>query len=299
MIGGGGVLALLTLAIWAAVAQAGPADAGQGILFLNPNPVVSGGTVKASGSGFCADPGCSDVTITTGSNVLASGIEVQASGTFVVEFSALLELGLHTVTASQISGGQTVSASTELSVTVSDSATAPPMLTQTIPPPTPTAQPTPPNASPTPTSDLRTPEPTPTTLTGEDRPSIELRPATTEPGEDVTVTGQDFCAAPGCTSVTVSLNGGIPITGISVDRDGGFEHQIEAPSAPGQYQVVASQSDEQGRELTAEATLTIESRDSSDGGGGVPWYAWFVVALALGVAVSAAVVYWRRRPARS
>jgi hypothetical protein len=293
---------LAALASGGIYAHSGHTQASQQTLFLNPNPVITGGVVTASGSGFCANDNCSDVTIAADGNVLATNIEAEANGTFQAQFNAFLEPGLHTVTASQQSGGQTISATNDLIVTVSDPRTPPEDSTPKPSPPAETSEPTSqPSVTPTPHPPTPTPtmEPTPTAPVSDARPSIEVTPSTASVREEVTIVGQGFCGKPQCSPTAVSLDGHTLLSDVLVGSDGGFEQKFEAPDNPGRYGITASQDDGQGV-LVAETTLLVESADSADGDDGVPWYTWLIVTLLSATIVTiTALVFWRRRLAHN
>jgi hypothetical protein len=90
-------------------------------------PVSGQATVKSSdkatayGSGFCASPACSPVTLTIGERVAARSVDISANGTFQVSFTVLEDPGRYTVTASQrAADGSTLEDSATLVVAVGD-----------------------------------------------------------------------------------------------------------------------------------------------------------------------------------
>jgi hypothetical protein len=83
--------------------------------------VKSGDHATAYGSGFCAAPACSTVTLTIGERVAARNVDISANGTFQISFTVLEDPGRYTVTASQRdAGGSTLEDSATLVVAVSD-----------------------------------------------------------------------------------------------------------------------------------------------------------------------------------
>lgn len=94
-------------------------------LQLYPTAVSVGQRVTAYGSDFCSS-GCSQVTITVGTHVAASGVTVSADGKFQAAFSVNVTPGSYRVIASQTTAdGLPSSASAFLQVAATDTAASP------------------------------------------------------------------------------------------------------------------------------------------------------------------------------
>jgi hypothetical protein len=63
-----------------------------------------GDEVSVFGSGFCARPDCSDVTMSVGDHVVLQGIKTNADGSFTGRFRVAEPPGLYLVRASQQAG---------------------------------------------------------------------------------------------------------------------------------------------------------------------------------------------------
>lgn len=68
---------------------------------LNPSVIGTGGTVTVFGSGFCPDPACSPVTVRVNDRVVASQVQVDATGQFQTAFVVTEIPGVYEVVASQ------------------------------------------------------------------------------------------------------------------------------------------------------------------------------------------------------
>jgi len=144
------VAAALSLASLALALGSSYADEPR--LFLQPASAPAGSTITASGTGFCAGPDCSAVTITVDGSIAARDIAVGEDGTFSVRLSPLAGPGQYAVVATQETPSGQLSAGETLILTVSDRPspvpTTPIESTATI--------------TPTPTTDTPSPEPSPT-----------------------------------------------------------------------------------------------------------------------------------------
>lgn len=91
------------------------ADSSDPQLRVAPNPVTQGDRTTAYGSGFCKPPRCSEVTIALDGATVARG-HADSHGRFALSFTADVEPGRHTVTASQRTNQGTQHTSTGLVV---------------------------------------------------------------------------------------------------------------------------------------------------------------------------------------
>jgi len=90
-------------------------------------------------------------------------------------------------------------------------------------------------------------------------PRLTLDPTSSPPGRLVTVSGSGFCAAAGCSGVTIQIYGAPLATGVPVSRTGRFVRRVRVPGGPeaGETGVVAIQHLPNGRDATAIAFLTV------------------------------------------
>lgn len=122
------VAAVVGLFLVADPGQAGAVQGAQPYLQLAPSSVAPGTEVRAFGSGFCASPGCSPVTLDIqeenapagAGKTLASDIPVGGDGRFTASFTAEAP-GRYTVSARQVGdGGGSLVATATLLVQVID-----------------------------------------------------------------------------------------------------------------------------------------------------------------------------------
>jgi len=149
-----GALGMIVLGALAVIAAA-PAAADTPSLILDPTQGPQNSSVRFSGAGFCAAAGCGPVTITFGSQSVATGVEVDSggriSGTFDVPPTPA---GTQRVVARQPDSGL---------VAISQYFVGPslPLTSSASPaPPTPTAEPEPPSTA-APESPTESPASTP------------------------------------------------------------------------------------------------------------------------------------------
>jgi hypothetical protein len=93
-------------------------------------------------------------------------------------------------------------------------------------------------------------------------PRLSVSPTSSPPGRLVTVTGRGFCAAAGCSGVTIEIYGAPVARGVRVSAGGRFVRAVRVPGGPdaGQVGVVATQHLAAGRDARALALLTIVLR---------------------------------------
>lgn len=93
-------------------------------------------------------------------------------------------------------------------------------------------------------------------------PRIALQPTSSSPGRLVTVSGRGFCAAAGCSGVTIQIYGAPVARGVPVSAAGRFVRRVRVPGGPeaGDVGVTAIQHLANGRDATAIAFLTVVLR---------------------------------------
>jgi hypothetical protein len=79
-----------------------------------------GDEVSVFGSGFCAAPDCSDVTLSIGDHVVLQGIKPNTDGSFTGHFRVAEPPGLYLVRASQLAGQTKIEDGKPLIVPVRD-----------------------------------------------------------------------------------------------------------------------------------------------------------------------------------
>lgn len=93
-------------------------------------------------------------------------------------------------------------------------------------------------------------------------PSLRVIPNPTPTGQHPTAYGSGFCSA-GCSAVRITAGGEQIADGIPVGADGTFAHQFTVTLSPGQYLVVASQTDATGATLQATTGMTVVPNDAT------------------------------------
>ncbi|MEA2563058.1 MAG: hypothetical protein QOH06_4562 [Acidobacteriota bacterium] len=76
-------------------------------------------------------------------------------------------------------------------------------------------------------------------------------------GDAVQVYGSGFCAAPGCSSITLRIGNRVAAKSVKVDGKGSFKATVKVTELPGQYRVSATQKNETGEVLRDERTLVV------------------------------------------
>jgi hypothetical protein len=286
----------------ALVALFGPpvAIAASPEIHVTPAQPTPGERVTVIGSGFCPAP-CSPVSVSVDGSVAASAVTVGRDGTFQVMVGLTPVPGDSTIDASQTDASGTVrKATTSVHIVASDQAgptpTAPPAATLPLPTPAPPQ----PSAS-------ATPQPS-GGLAAAGSPEIHVTPAQPTPGERVTVQGSGFCPAP-CSPVSVSVDGSVAASGVTVAPDGTFEVMVGLTPVAGDSTISASQTDASGTVREATTSVHIVASDQAGptpsaqppaptgetpGATSMPWLLVVVIGL-----IAVAVAGWwllRRRP---
>ena len=149
-----GALGMIVLGALAVIGAA-PAATDAPSLILDPTQGPQNSSVRFSGAGFCAAAGCGPVTITFGSQSVATGVEVDSGGRISGSFDVPPSpAGIQRVVARQPDSGL---------VAISQYFVGPslPLTSSPLPaPPTPTAEPEPPSTT-APESPTESPASTP------------------------------------------------------------------------------------------------------------------------------------------
>ena len=77
----------------------------------------------------------------------------------------------------------------------------------------------------------------------------------------VTAFGSDFCAAPACSTVAITIDERVAATGIQVGPEGKFEIALTITEPAGNYTVTASQTNARGALISAQARLSVMAQD--------------------------------------
>lgn len=276
-------------------------------IHVTPAQPTPGERVTVIGSGFCPAP-CSSVSVSVDGSAAASGVIVGRDGTFQVMVGLTPVPGDSTINASQTdANGAAREATTSVHIVASDPAgptpTAPPAATAQAPTPAP-PQPSlsasaPPSATPVP----------PLAVGGS--PEIHVTPAQPTPGERVTVHGSGFCPAP-CSPVTVSVDGSVAASGVTVAPDGTLEVEVGLTPVAGDSTITASQTDAGGATREATTSVHVVASDQAgptptappatpaDANAGATGAPWLLVAAIVLIAVAAGAWWlWRRRSTTS
>ena len=80
----------------------------------------------------------------------------------------------------------------------------------------------------------------------------------------VTAFGSHFCAAPTCSTVTITVDGRLAAADVPVAADGTFEIPVAITKTAGNYTVTASQVATDGSPLTASAGLVVPAQDFAE-----------------------------------
>jgi hypothetical protein len=271
-------------------------------IHVTPVQPTPGERVTVIGSGFCSAP-CSAVSVSVDGSVVATGVTVATDGTFAVMVGLTPVAGDSTITASQTdASGAVRQATTSVHIVASDpagpTATAPPAGTSQ-----------PPTAAPPEPSAAATVAPSGAVTLGA-APEIHVTPVQPTPGERVTVQGSGFCPSP-CSAVSVSVDGSVAASGVTVSADGIFEVMVGLTPVAGDSTISASQTDAGG--AVREATVSVHVVASDQAGptpsaepvtqtngnssATTPWL--LVAAVVVGLVVAGAWWLQRRRSATS
>lgn len=73
----------------------------------------------------------------------------------------------------------------------------------------------------------------------------------------VTAFGSEFCSAPSCSTVTITIDERLAVSGVQVGPDGKFQVTFTIIDPAGNYTVTASQTNSEGSVIFAQAQLTV------------------------------------------
>jgi len=93
-------------------------------------------------------------------------------------------------------------------------------------------------------------------------PVLDLEPNPVLGGQ-VTAIGKNFCGDPGCSAVTISIETRVTAANVPVAPQGTFEVTFDVTESAGMYLVTAEQTSASGTRLSAEASLSVPTRDNA------------------------------------
>ena len=93
-------------------------------------------------------------------------------------------------------------------------------------------------------------------------PRIAVTPSQPVPGQQVTIRGAGFCAAP-CSPISVTVDGSVAAGNVLVATDGTFDVQVTLAPVAGTTTVAVSQTDAGGTARAAMASIRVVAADQA------------------------------------